>query len=546
MNRQDISFPSLFRRTRAIAAALSLSAFSVFAAEAAPPVRPELPTQDSLREAIRETLAAEAPRLGNVSLDHPALRRLYEKRAYEPVWSSSAERTQTLLAFLASAPEHGLEEAFPASPLSAAARLAPAERDIVLTQLALGYAAALGTGRTRPQAIEADWAIPAPIIDPVAGLEKAVATGKLAEWFAGLAPKHIAYTRLQSALFRYRMVARDGGWPKVPGGATLKPGMSDPRILAVRARLVVTGDLLPDPEKESDETLDDGLEKAIRRFQARHGIVPDGAVGAKTLAQMNVPVRERIQQIEINLERWRALPRDFGRNAITVNAPSATFELVRDGETVMTMKTVVGDPDHPTPVVQTAVGAVIFNPSWKIPASIWKNEIQPKLKKDRQYLVKNEMVFVPEQGLQQLPGPKNPLGQIKFETPNRFDVYLHDTPSKKTFERWARAQSHGCIRLEKARDLALFFLQMAQWSDEDVGKAVDAGTTQRVELKSRWRVNILYATAFADADGIIEFRDDLYGRDKRLKEAFSGATPALPAVQSAGQSSTLPVTLVKH
>ena len=146
----------------------------------------------------------------------------------------------------------------------------------------------------------------------------------------------------------------------------------------------------------------------------------------------------------------------------------------------------------------------------------------------------------------QIPLSSFPLGQIKFETPNRFDVYLHDTPSKKTFERWARAQSHGCIRLEKARDLALFFLQMAQWSDEDVGKAVDAGTTQRVELKTRWRVNILYATAFADGDGTIEFRDDIYGRDKRLKEALGSGAPILPPVQSAGAKPPLPVTLIKQ
>src|SRR5262249_25503678 len=153
---------------------------------------------------------------------------------------------------------------------------------------------------------------------------------------------------------------------------------------------------------------------------------------------------------------------------LVVNVPAATLEVIADGATVMTMKTVVGDKDHPTPVVQTSVSAIVFNPPWRIPSSIYKNEILPKLRKDRQYLVKNEMVFVPEQGLQQLPGPKNPLGQIKFETPNRFDVYLHDTPSKKTFERWARAQSHGCVRLEHARDLAVYFLQALQWSGDSV------------------------------------------------------------------------------
>jgi murein L,D-transpeptidase YcbB/YkuD len=534
MHRQDL-LPSVSRAARGLAlgaAFLGAVLLPLPPALAAPPAtRAEADTTDPVRERMREILGGDASRLGSVTLDGVSLRRLYEKRRYEPVWVNSAERSAVLNAALASASEHGLEDSFPPIALVAALRLAAPERELALTQLALGYATALATGRVRPGTIETDWAINPPAFDAVAGLEKAVGAGKLAEWFAVLPPQHPAYKRLQSALYRYRQVAREGGWPKVATGPTLKPGTEDERVAQVRQRLVVTGDLLPDAEHENDKTYDDTLEKAVRRFQARHGIVPDGAVGAGTLTQMNVPVKARLEQMALNLERWRSLPRDFGRNAINVNVPAAAFELVADGQTVMAMKTVVGDRDHPTPVVQTAVQAIVFNPPWRIPGSIYTKEILPKLKKDRQYLVKNEMVFVPEQGLQQLPGPKNPLGQIKFETPNKFDVYLHDTPGKKAFERWARAQSHGCVRLEKARDLAVYFLQMAQWSGDQVDQAVAAGTTQRVELKQRFRVNLLYATAFADPDGVIEFRDDVYGRDKRLKEALSGA-PSLPTVQS--------------
>lgn len=536
MHRQNVSrSPIRQRRSRALGAALLVSFIALSAApgSAAPAVRAELQTPDAVRGRLREILEGEATDLGALMLDGNALRRFYEKRQYKAAWVNGAERTALLGATIAGAAEHALEDSFPPVVLLTAAGLPLPERELALTQLAISYATALATGRARSDRIETDWAIAPPAFDPVAGLEKALATGKLAEWFAALAPRHPAYTRLQSALFRYRQVARDGGWPSIPAGPTLKPGTSDQRIIAVRKRLVITGDLLPDAESENDPTLDGAVEQAIRTFQARHGIVPDGAVGAKTLAQMNVPVTARLEQIALNLERWRQLPRDFGRNAINVNVPAAAFELVADGQTVMTMKTVVGDPGHPTPVLQTAVQAIVFNPPWRIPGSIYTKEILPKLKKDRQYLAKNDMVFVPEQGLQQLPGPKNPLGQIKFETPNKYDVYLHDTPSKKTFERWARAQSHGCVRLEKARDLAVFFLQMVQWPAEDVDAAVAAGATQRVELKSRWRVNLLYATAFASPDGMIEFRDDVYGRDKRLKEALATA-PALPALESAG------------
>ena len=512
MHRQNVSRSlNRQRRTRALGAALlaSFIALSAAPASAAPAIRAELQTPDAVRERLRQILEGEPADLGALMLDGNALRRFYEKRQYNAVWVNSAERTALLGRAIAGAADHALEDSFPPAALLTAANLPAPERELALTQLAISYATAL-------------------------------ATGKFGEWFAALAPRHAAYTRLQSALFRYRQVARDGGWPTVPAGPTLKPGATDARIIAVRKRLVVSGDLLPDAASENDPTLDATVEQAIRAFQARHGIVPDGAVGAKTLAQMNVPVKARLEQIALNLERWRELPRDFGRNAINVNVPAAAFELVADGQTMMTMKTVVGDPGHPTPVLQTAVQAIVFNPPWRIPGSIYTKEILPKLKKDRQYLAKNDMVFVPEQGLQQLPGPKNPLGQIKFETPNKFDVYLHDTPSKKTFERWARAQSHGCVRLENARDLAVFFLQMVQWPAEEVDAAVAAGTTQRVELKSRWRVNLLYATAFATPDGIIEFRDDMYGRDKRLKEALAAApAPTLPALESAGDKPKL-------
>ena len=185
-----------------------------------------------------------------------------------------------------------------------------------------------------------------------------------------------------------------------------------------------------------------------------------------------------------------------------------------------------GDKDHPTPVLQTSTAAVVINPFWNIPNSIWTKEIQPKLRQDKQYLVKNEMVFSPGKGLQQIPGPKNPLGRLKFDTPNRFDVYLHDTPGRAAFDRAARAQSHGCVRVENAHGLAAFLLQNQGWTPDTIAGAIDMGETQRLELKKRWRVHLFYATAFMAADGTVNFRDDIYGRDLRMKEAMA-ALPSL-------------------
>ena len=278
---------------------------------------------------------------------------------------------------------------------------------------------------------------------------------------------------------------------------------------------------------DPDTVYDGAVEAAVRRFQRRHGIAVDGAAGPRTLAAMNVPVRTRIAQIALNLERWRALPHDLGASYMLVNVPAETLDVVADGVPVMSMKVVVGDIDHPTPVVRTAIAAVTFNPSWKIPASIVTKEILPKSKRDRSYLRKNDIVFEPGQGWEQLPGPKNPLGQIKFETPNRFDVYLHDTPSRLAFDRFFRAQSHGCVRLERAAELAGFVLRELDWNDLTIAQAVATGETRRIDLKHHWRVYMLYETSFVDEDGVVEFRDDLYGRDARLSDALAAAQAVL-------------------
>ncbi|MGH7088095.1 MAG: L,D-transpeptidase family protein [Stellaceae bacterium] len=272
---------------------------------------------------------------------------------------------------------------------------------------------------------------------------------------------------------------------------------------------------------DPDSDFDSAVEAAVRRFQRRYGIAVDGTVGPRTLAAMNVPLRTRIAQIELNLERWRTLPHELGASYILVNVPAETLEVVEQGVSVINMKVVVGDPDHPTPVLRSAIVALTVNPTWTIPTSIVKNEILPKTARDRAYLSKNDIVFTPGRGWQQMPGPKNPLGQLKFEMPNRFDVYLHDTPSKFAFDRYFRAQSHGCVRLENAAELAGLVLKDAGWNELQINEAAESGQSRRVDLRHRWPVWLLYATSFVAEDGRVEFRDDLYGRDARLRDAIS-------------------------
>jgi murein L,D-transpeptidase YcbB/YkuD len=482
--------------------------------------------------------------------------RFYAARGYAPVWIGHPQLVAALTDVLAAASQQGLDERI-AKSLPAGG--SDAARDVALTRAALEYAEALAVGRVQIGQVEADWAIPAPEFDAATALETAL-KHDLAAWYAGLAPHHPAYERLVAGLAQYRKIADAGGWVQVPRGDPLKVGMTDPRVRALRKRLAAEGDLAPPPAPQPDtavpeasaasplqristaevapqaappsdaaatpdpaETFDGPVEAAVRRFQTRHGIAVDGAVGPRTLAAMNVPVRARIQQIELNLERWRALPHELGPNFMLVNVPAERLDVVERDQPVISMKVVVGDTEHPTPVVRTMMVAVTLNPTWTIPASIVKKELVPKTKRDPGYLAKNDIVFTPGRGWQQMPGPKNPLGRIKFESPNRFDVYLHDTPSRVAFDRYFRAQSHGCVRLERADELADFVLQGTEWNPTQLAQAVATGENRHIDLKRRWRVYILYATSFVDDDGTVEFRDDLYGRDTRLREAIAGS-----------------------
>jgi L,D-transpeptidase YcbB len=509
-------------------------------------------------ERIETLIAQDPPAVTVPAAVESATKRFYAARNFAPAWGDQT-REAALAAVLAGAAEQGLEGGFPKAAWPAGGD--PGARDLALTRLALAYAAALASGRVDLEHLEADWAIPAPTVDLAAGLTAAL-THDLASWYGGLAPHHPAYRRLVAALAQYRALAMSGGWATIPRGDPLKLGMQAERVRALRRRLEAEGELAPPatppgppppaaavpapiqrvaivtgaaaaevpvsppadsaaPADDPETVYDAAVEAAVRRFQRRYGIAVDGAVGPRTLAAMNVPVRARIEQIALNLERWRAMPRELGASTMIVNVPAETLDVVADGVPVMSMKVVVGDADHPTPVVRTAVVAVTLNPPWRIPASIVTKEILPKAKRDRSYLAKNEIEFLPGQGWQQRPGPKNPLGQIKFETPNRFDVYLHDTPSRLAFDRFFRAQSHGCVRLEHAAELAGFVLRDLGWNDLQITQAAATGATRRIDLKHPWRVYLLYATSFVDEDGTVEFRDDLYGRDSRLHDALA-------------------------
>lgn len=356
---------------------------------------------------------------------------------------------------------------------------------------------------------------------------------------ASMADTHPAHERLQQALERYETIAQQGGWPEIPDGDLLEVGDSSDRVIPLRERLAATGDLPEAAASEAAPVYDEPLAEAVRHFQERHGLTVDGILGSNTVAALNVPVEERIQTIELNLERWRTVPDTLGERYVLVNIPEFRLRAYEDGREVERMDVIVGAEydGRATPVFQDEMEHVIFSPYWNIPQSIAEEEILPEARRDRSYLVENEYEIVSNYGpdaevydtydtdlarvasgelkLRQKPGPENALGLVKFMFPNEYAIYLHGTPEDQLFEEAERDFSHGCIRVERPADLAAFVLsRKSEWTPSRIDQAMHDGEWQQVDLDEHVPVYILYFTAFADEDGTIQFRRDIYGHDE--------------------------------
>ena len=448
------------------------------------------------------------------TLDRGLLEQLYTARQDEPIWD--AGRQAALQEAIAGAALQGIDPAMFAVP-----KAPPDQRELLLTDTFLRYAGVLAHGLVNSATLETDWSLPVPLFDPAAALD-AAAQGDPARVLARLAPPEAGYQGLVEALAQYRAMAAAGGWKRLPETGKLQLGDSGPAVERLRRRLAAEGYLSADAAAGAD--FDDALDAAVRRFQAQHGIAVDGRVWHATYVALNVSVSARIEQIRVNLERWRETPHRWPGSRIEVNVPAAWLTVIAHDEPGLTMRAIVGAADHPTPVLRAWMSAVLFNPPWRIPDSIARKEILPKAKRDPHYLARNHYVYVGAPGrsaLQQLPGPDNALGRIKFEVPNIYDVYLHDTPSHPLFGRVLRDLSHGCVRLEDPRDLAVYVLSDGKttWTLQDIDGAIAEGDTRRVPLAHGIPVYLLYWTAFVDTDGSVEFRDDVYGRDDRLAAA---------------------------
>ncbi len=495
-----------------------------------------------LRAELEQRLASERPAGWNASL-WAVVQRFYAARDLRPAWTADGPdaRLTDLLARLQQAETQGLDSAD-------YGMLRPHPDSLVLLDLLataalLHYASDLAFGRVIPAVVDTMWAAAPRSLDLLGRLGAAIDSDRVGPALDDLAPPQEAAVRLRAALARYRAIARQGGWPEVPPGPPLLSGDTGSVVPLLRRRLEVTGDLAAGgPAGVFDSAVADG----VRHAQARLGLTPDGVAGAATVAALNVPIQERIRQIELNLERWRWLPRDLGARYLMINSAGFSLEVVDSGRVVFTGRIIAGRVDWPTPIVSSRLTEVTFSPRWTIPQSIAIQEVLPAARRDPEYLLREGIHVlsdttaeavelevgtiawerIPDSSfafrLWQEPGPRNPLGRIRFTIPNRFGVALHDTPEPRLFGALARAFSHGCVRVADAERLAIYVLRdVPGWTPDWIRAAAQLPAEWRVPAPDSMPTYLGYWTAWVDPVGTVEFRADLYGWDAELESALA-------------------------
>jgi murein L,D-transpeptidase YcbB/YkuD len=513
---------------------------------------------------IREKMAGWQPGfrtiIGGEQVYTPFLvKSFYESRNYLPAWSKDGRLTQadTLVSAVEAAYDDGLtpayyhlhilktlirdvekeEDGMPDQPRLAAL-------DILLTDAFLTLGCHLSGGCVDPVTLQQEWFAKGRNLDVASVLAQALKKKQIREALAGLRPAQDSYAGLSSALAEYRTSQSKGGWLSVPDGPFIKEGSRGVRVIALRKRLAVSGDLRAGGAKKSD-IFDKKLQQSVIVFQKRHGLRADGVVGPETLTALNIPIGKRIRQIELNLERLRWVGGNLGQRAVVINIANFELDATEGGKPVLSMKVVVGKPYWDTPVFIGKMTYLVLNPSWNVPDSIAKDELLAKIKKDPHYLSTQQIAVLRGWGKEeeeidpeavdwsrvtsknliyrfcQRPGPLNPLGKIKFMLPNKFNIYLHDTPAKGLFSEHVRTFSHGCTRVEKPLELAVYVLQDdPEWTRERLLAALEEGKEEIVRLTHPVNVYFLYLTAWVDNNGALQFRNDIYDRDSRLDEAL--------------------------
>jgi murein L,D-transpeptidase YcbB/YkuD len=494
------------------------------------------------------------------------VQNFYEPAGYTPAWIRDGQPTPQALAIieiLKQADSQGLDpEDYDGSRW--AARLARLQQphgpgdsaifDAALTVCLMRYISDCHIGKINPEHFKFGLSIEAKKYDLPAFLRERLVNGRDEKVdLAQIGPPFAGYKRTLAALQQYLQLARQDDGEKLPVAAKpIAPGSPYDGVRRLTRLVRLLGDLPASAAVPEDANLYQGaLVDAVKRFQSRHGLKPDGRLDAQTLANLNTPLSQRVDQLRLMLERWHWLPDRFNEPPIVVNIPEFRLRAYDSNQNpVLTMNVIVGKAfRHKTPVFEKDMRFVVFRPYWNVPPSIQRAEIVPAVEKDREYISKKGFEVVTPGGqavtsgaitdevlaqlrsgklaVRQKPGPTNSLGLVKLMFPNEYNVYLHSTPAPQLFSQTRRDFSHDCIRVEKPAELAAWVLRdKPDWGLAQAQAAMTSGKdNQQVNLTSPIPVLILYGTAVVDPDGTVQFFDDIYGYDNELKQALAKGYP---------------------
>ena len=516
-------------------------------------VQPRLePRSDSITTALHEQLQSPGYSLLGADLNWPLLNEFYSSLQYRPLWVNPLGPIPKAVQwrnFLQTADQEGLEPTR-YHPVAIAEHWQSedpwelASLDILLTDAFLRYSVDVSHGHLEPGDVDALWNIPRTKPDPLELLRSTLVKADFDAAVRELAPPHRGYQRLRHALAQYQELARQGGWPPIDSGPWLEYGIANPEVAFLRKRLMNVGDLQLRPVRD-ELIFDRALKHAVERFQVRHGVKMDGIVGPATRAAMNVPVSKRIEQIKLNMDRWRWLPRELGKRYIMVNTAGYELIAMEDNTPIFTMWVIIGTPERQTPVISGMLHSVVFNPYWTVPPTILYEDMLPAQRRNPNFLSSRGIrVFTNQRNgeeldprtidwnkvekkpfpyvLRQDPGATNPLGRIKFLFSNKYNIYLHDTPRQRLFNHTERAFSSGCVRVEKPLQLAEFILAAdSDWDRNRITETINSGEVRKVKVAERIPVYLVYWTAWVAEDGAVFFRPDVYEVDHKKGQALS-------------------------
>ncbi|PRZ47962.1 L,D-transpeptidase family protein [Tritonibacter scottomollicae] len=497
--------------------------------------------------------------VAEMAWEDEAVASFYRETGYAPLWTADTPeakaRRQAFMQALEEASMHGLPDmSLRASELVAQMRNVRSTRDLGAVEVALSralvdYATDLQTGLVNtPSSIDEGIVRSKHKVDAT-GFLSGISSERPYAFLQNLVPASPQYRALMREKMRLEALLSAGGWGAIVPVRKMEPGDTGPTVIALRNRLVAMGYLNPTATRSYDLALED----AVRRFQDEHGLAVDGVAGEGTLNEINRPVTDRIKSVLVAMERERWLTPDRGDRHILVNLTDFAAKIIDDGEITFETRSVIGSnrSDRRTPEFSDVMDHMVINPSWYVPRSIITKEYLPKLKNNpnahsyieitdnRGRVVNRNNVdfsqFTARSfpfAMRQPPSSRNALGLVKFMFPNKYNIYLHDTPQKSLFGREVRAFSHGCIRLQKPFEFA--YALLARQSDtpkQYFHQVLNSGKETKVTLETKVPVHMIYRTAFVSEDGRAEFRRDIYGRDAKIWSAMERAGVALPGVQ---------------